>query len=42
MLREADCGILFHAPENVRLQFPQFPAVDEYADFMSLIRAAMA
>jgi phosphoserine/homoserine phosphotransferase len=42
MLREADCGILFHAPENVRLQFPQFPAVDEYADFMSLIKAAMA
>jgi phosphoserine / homoserine phosphotransferase len=42
MLREADCGILFHAPENVKLQFPQFPAVDEYADFMSLIKAAMA
>ena len=42
MLREADCGILFHAPENVRLQVPQFPAVDEYADFMSLIKAAMA
>jgi len=42
MLREADCGILFHAPENVRLQFPQFPAVDEYADLMSLIKAAMA
>ena len=42
MLREANCGILFHAPENVRLQFPQFPAVDEYADFMSLIKAAMA
>jgi len=42
MLREADCGILFHAPDNVKLQFPQFPAVDEYADFMSLIKAAMA
>jgi phosphoserine/homoserine phosphotransferase len=42
MLREANCGILFHAPENVRLQFPQFPAVDEYADFMSLIKAAIA
>jgi len=42
MLREADCGILFHAPDNVKLQFPQFPAVDEYADFMGLIKAAMA
>ena len=42
MLREADCGILFHAPENVRLQFPQFPAVETYTDFMGLIKQAMA
>jgi phosphoserine/homoserine phosphotransferase len=42
MLGEADKGILFHAPEAVKQQFPQFPAVDSYADFMSLIRQAMA
>ena len=42
MLLEADTGILFHAPANVKEQFAQFPAVDEYADFMALIRAAMS
>jgi len=30
MLREADAGILFHAPANVIREFPQFPAVDSY------------
>lgn len=40
MLREADAGILFHAPENVRREFPQFPAVDTYEDLLQLIRAA--
>jgi phosphoserine/homoserine phosphotransferase len=32
MLSEADYGILFHAPENVIREFPQFPAVHTYAD----------
>lgn len=32
MLAEADAGILFHAPENVIEQFPQFPAVHTFAD----------
>jgi phosphoserine/homoserine phosphotransferase len=32
MLAEADVGILFHAPDNVIAQFPQFPAVHTYAD----------
>jgi phosphoserine / homoserine phosphotransferase len=41
MLGEADKGILFRAPENVKAQFPQFPAVDAYADFMALIKSAM-
>src|SRR5690625_5676676 len=27
MLSEADAGILFHAPQNVIDEFPQFPAV---------------
>ena len=32
MLGEADAGILFHAPQNVIEQFPQFPAVHTYED----------
>jgi phosphoserine/homoserine phosphotransferase len=42
MLVEADTGILFHAPANVKEQFAQLPAVDEYPDFMALIKQAMA
>jgi phosphoserine / homoserine phosphotransferase len=42
MLSEAHVGILFRAPENVKRQFPQFNAVEAYADFMKLIKAAMA
>ena len=41
MLGEADRGILFHAPTNVIEQFPQFPAVNSYTEFMGLIKAAM-
>jgi phosphoserine/homoserine phosphotransferase len=32
MLKQAEAGILFKAPENVIAEFPQFPAVHEYAD----------
>ncbi|AZE85250.1 Homoserine kinase [Pseudomonas orientalis] len=32
MLGEADRGILFHAPENVMREFPQFPAVHTFGD----------
>lgn len=32
MLAEADAGILFCAPDNVKREFPQFPAVDSYDD----------
>lgn len=32
MLAQAEAGILFHAPENVIAEFPQFPAVHSYAD----------
>ena len=41
MLMEANAGILFHAPDNVKQQFPQFPAVETYPDFMKLIKQAM-
>ena len=30
MLAQAEAGILFHAPQNVIDQFPQFPAVDTF------------
>jgi phosphoserine/homoserine phosphotransferase len=41
MLAEADVGILFHAPENVIAEFPQFPAVQSFADLKSeFIRAS--
>jgi phosphoserine/homoserine phosphotransferase len=42
MLGEAHRGILFRAPANVIGQFPQFPAVETYSDFMGLIKQAMA
>ena len=32
MLAQADAGILFSAPANVVAEFPQFPAVETYAD----------
>lgn len=32
MLAEAEVGILFHAPQNVKDEFPQFQAVDTFAD----------
>jgi phosphoserine/homoserine phosphotransferase len=41
MLQEAQSGFLFHAPDNVKQQFPQFKAVDSYADLMKSIRGAM-
>jgi phosphoserine/homoserine phosphotransferase len=41
MLKEAHIGFLFHAPDNVKQQFPQFKAVDAYGDLMKLIKEAM-
>ncbi len=41
MLSEAHVGFLFRAPDNVKKQFPQFKAVDAYADLMKLIKGAM-
>lgn len=41
MLAEANVGFLFHAPENIKEQFPQFRAFDEYGDLMTAIRAEL-
>jgi len=32
MLAEAEVGILFHAPQNVKDEFPQFQSVDTFSD----------
>lgn len=41
MLAEADAGFLFHSPDNIKKQFPQFKAVDSYPDLLKLIRQSM-
>ncbi len=41
MLKEADAGFLFHAPDNIKSQFPQFKAVDEFDDLFALIANAI-
>jgi len=41
MLKEAHVGFLFRAPENVKRDFPQFRAVEEYVDLRRLIREAI-
>ena len=40
MLLAADAGFLFHAPDNVRTEFPQLPAFDEYDDLLEAVTAA--
>ncbi len=42
MLTEAHVGVLFRAPDNVKRQFPQFPAVEAYAELLERIRQAMS
>jgi phosphoserine/homoserine phosphotransferase len=41
MLEEADHGIFFQAPENVRAQFPQYPLAEDYAQLQALIEEAV-
>lgn len=41
MLAQADAGILFGAPDNVRAEFPQFPAVDSYEELLTLVDAEL-
>ena len=37
MLTEADAGFLFHAPDNVKSEFPHFPALDDYDTLLARI-----
>ncbi len=41
MLMEADAGFLFHAPDNVKQQFPQFRSVDAFPELMALVKDAL-
>ena len=41
MLQQADVGILFRAPENVKREFGQFPAVETYDDLLALIQTQL-
>jgi phosphoserine/homoserine phosphotransferase len=40
MLLEADHGFLFHAPDNVKRDFPQFPAFESCDELLAAIRRA--
>ena len=42
MLKEADIGFLFHSPEAIKKQFPQFRAIEEYAELLTAMKQAMA
>lgn len=39
MLGQADRGFLFHAPDNVIRQFPQFPALKTYEELLARLTA---
>ena len=41
MLGEADLGFLFHAPDNIKKQFPQFRAIDDYGVLLDAIKAEL-
>ena len=41
MLCAADAGFLFHAPDAVKAEFPQFPAVDTYDELFALLVAEL-
>jgi len=41
MLKQADHGILFRAPETVVRQFPQFPAVNDHPALLARITALL-
>jgi phosphoserine/homoserine phosphotransferase len=41
MLKEAHTGFLFHSPESIKQQFPQFPALEKYSDLLAAMKKAM-
>ena len=41
MIGKADRGYLFHAPQNIRERFPQFPAFDDYPELLAEIESQL-
>lgn len=41
MLLQADQGFLLHAPDNVKREFPQFPALETHAELMARLKQAL-
>jgi phosphoserine/homoserine phosphotransferase len=41
MLKEADMGFLFHSPDPIKKQFPQFQAFEKYSDLLSAMKKAL-
>jgi phosphoserine/homoserine phosphotransferase len=41
MLAAADRGFLFHAPDAIKAEHPEFPAVDDYDALHQLLTAAL-
>ena len=41
MLGAADAGFLFHSPENIQKEYPQFLALDTYDDLFKHLTAAL-
>ena len=41
MLNKADAGFLFHAPDNVVAEFPQFPAINTFDELLAAITAEL-
>ena len=41
MLGAAEHGFLFHAPDNVKHEFPHFPAIDSYGDLLANIKQVL-
>jgi phosphoserine/homoserine phosphotransferase len=41
MLAAADAGFLFHAPDNIKKEFPQFPALETYDDLFEHLTSAL-
>jgi phosphoserine / homoserine phosphotransferase len=41
MLLQADQGFLLHAPDNVKREFPQFPALHSHGELMDRLKLAL-